>query len=46
MVEVANTAGLMCEALITKMDYPLGNFVGNSAEVYEALKFMEIGSEY
>ncbi|KRX00803.1 Pyrimidine nucleoside phosphorylase, C-terminal [Pseudocohnilembus persalinus] len=46
LVEVANTAGLMCEALITKMDYPLGNFVGNSAEVYEALKFMEIGSEY
>lgn len=36
----------MSEALITRMDYPLGEFAGNSAEVYEATLFMTPDSEY
>lgn len=46
LVQTANTGGLMSEALITRMDYPLGEFAGNSAEVYEALLFMTPDSEY
>lgn len=46
LVQTANTGGLLSEALITRMDYPLGEFAGNSCEVYEALQFMKPGSEY
>ena len=41
MVEIGMARGLRVEALITGMDQPLGNTVGNSLEVIECLETMK-----
>ncbi len=33
LVDTANMAGLYCKALITRMDYPIGEMVGNANEI-------------
>lgn len=40
MVKIAKAAGRDAHALITNMDQPLGNYVGNLLEVWEALEVM------
>ncbi len=40
MVRIGNKAGLKTRALITDMDEPLGNFIGNSLEVIEAIEVL------
>ncbi len=43
MVNIAENAGRRCTALITDMDVPLGENVGNSLEVIEALEVLRGG---
>ena len=38
MVSIGNGAGKKVRALITDMDVPLGNAIGNSIEVIEAIE--------
>lgn len=40
MVEIAENAGRRCVALITSMDVPLGERIGNALEVIEALEVL------
>ncbi|MBO5440551.1 MAG: thymidine phosphorylase [Clostridia bacterium] len=40
MIDIGNKFGRRVRALITNMDVPLGNFVGNSLEVYEAVQVL------
>lgn len=37
LVNTANQGGVNCNAVITRMDYPLGEWSGNACEIYEAL---------
>lgn len=41
MVDIGKKAGRKMYALITDMNQPLGNFVGNKLEVYEAVKILK-----
>lgn len=41
MVDIGNASGKKTTALITNMDVPLGNSVGNSLEVIEAIKVLK-----
>jgi len=41
MVDIGNRAGKAMRALITDMDRPLGNAIGNSLEVIEAVKALK-----
>jgi pyrimidine-nucleoside phosphorylase len=41
LVTVANGAGLPCQALITRMDRPLGKTIGNGLEVIEAIRVLQ-----
>lgn len=41
MVSIGNKAGKKTTAVITNMDEPLGNMIGNSLEVYEALQTLK-----
>ncbi|MBQ7975418.1 MAG: thymidine phosphorylase [Clostridia bacterium] len=41
MVHIGKTAGRKMYALITDMNQPLGNYVGNKLEVYEAVKILK-----
>ena len=43
MVDIGTRAGRKTAALITNMDVPLGNFVGNSVEVAEAIEVLSGG---
>lgn len=45
-MNTANEGGVVCESLITRMDYPLGIMVGNTNEVWECLVAMDPKSEY
>ena len=40
LVATSQKMGKKCTALITNMNQPLGEFVGNSAEIYEAIKVL------
>ena len=46
LVNTANAGGVKCEALITRMDYPLGIHVGNCNEVWECVECLLPGSSY
>lgn len=37
----AQFAGVKCKSIITRMDYPYGEMVGNTCEVWEALQCMD-----
>ena len=41
LVTVAKGAGLDCEAMITRMDRPLGKTIGNGLEVMEAIRVLQ-----
>ena len=41
MVDIGNNHGKETIAILTNMDYPLGNTVGNSLEVIDAIKTLE-----
>ena len=43
MVNIAENAGRKCVALVTDMDVPLGENVGNSLEVIEAIEVLKNG---
>lgn len=43
LVDVAKGAGLVCHALVTRMDRPLGHAVGNGLEVAEAVDCLQGG---
>jgi len=40
MVETGNSCGVKTEAVITDMNQPLGQYVGNAHEVYECIKVL------
>ncbi|MEZ5344459.1 MAG: thymidine phosphorylase [Pyrinomonadaceae bacterium] len=40
MVETGNSCGVKTQALITDMNQPLGEFVGNSLEVFECIEIL------
>lgn len=44
LITVAKKSGLSCRALITNMDQPLGNTVGNALEVVECIEMMKTGT--
>lgn len=46
LVSTANAGGVKCQALITRMDYPLGEMVGNRCEVWECVEAITPGSIY
>ncbi len=41
MVKIGNLAGRRMSAIITNMDEPLGNKIGNSLEVYESIEMLQ-----
>jgi len=46
LVNTANSAGCLCEGFITRMDYPLGDMIGNACEIWECVRAMDKSSEY
>jgi len=44
LITVAKKSGLACRALVTNMDQPLGNSVGNALEVIECIEMMKTGT--
>lgn len=46
LVNTANAGGVHCEALITRMEYPLGEMIGNCNEVWECVEAMTPKSSY
>lgn len=46
LVSTSNAGGVRCEALITRMEYPLGEHIGNCNEVWECVEAMTPGSSY
>eukprot|EP00825_Cyclidium_porcatum_P030135 TRINITY_DN31_c0_g1_i1.p1 TRINITY_DN31_c0_g1~~TRINITY_DN31_c0_g1_i1.p1 ORF type:complete len:529 (+),score=110.20 TRINITY_DN31_c0_g1_i1:198-1784(+) len=46
LVSTANAGGVKCEALITRMEYPLGEQIGNNNEVWECVEAMTPNSSY
>lgn len=44
LIAVAKKMGLKCRALITNMDQPLGEAVGNALEVVECIEMMKTGT--
>ena len=45
MIDIGNKFGRRVRALITNMDVPLGYFVGNALEVYEAIQVLSNNGE-
>lgn len=41
MIEIAVSNGRKCSAVLTDMEEPLGNYVGNGLEVIEALEYLK-----
>ena len=41
MVDIGNKNGKETVAILSNMDYPLGNAVGNSVEIFDAIKTLE-----
>lgn len=46
LVETAVAGGIKCEGVITRMEYPIGEWSGNSCEIYESILAMTPGSDY
>lgn len=44
LISVAKKAGLKCKAILTNMDQPLGNTVGNSIEIIECIEMLRTGT--
>lgn len=44
LIAVAKKSGLKCRAVLTNMDQPLGNAVGNSLEIIECIEMLKTGS--
>ena len=46
MVQVGTQLGIQVTAQLTQMDHPLGNWLGNSHEIYESIQCLKgIGPE-
>ncbi|MCX7957257.1 MAG: thymidine phosphorylase [Endomicrobia bacterium] len=41
MVKIAKTSNLKISAMLTNMDQPLGEYIGNSLEIYQAIKILK-----
>jgi thymidine phosphorylase len=46
LIDVAETAGLRCSALITDMNQPLARNAGNALEITEAIEFLTHGQRH
>jgi len=46
IVETAKFAGVSCNAIITRMDYPIGEMIGNGCEMWESLQCFDPNSEF
>ncbi|KRX05537.1 Pyrimidine nucleoside phosphorylase, C-terminal [Pseudocohnilembus persalinus] len=46
LIKTANAANVKCQGLVTRMDYPIGQWVGNSCEIWECIQAMTPGSDY
>ena len=46
LVSTANAGNVKCQALITRMDFPLGEMIGNANEVWECIEAMNPDSDY
>lgn len=44
LISVGKKSGLKCKAVLTNMDQPLGNAVGNAIEIVECIEMMKTGS--
>lgn len=40
IVGTCKEAGIKCNALLSRMDYPIGEMIGNTCEVVEAIQAM------
>ncbi len=44
LIAVSKKSGLKCRAVLTNMDQPLGNAVGNAIEIIECIEMLKTGS--
>jgi len=44
LIAVAKKSGLKCKAILTNMDQPLGNTVGNAIEIVECIEMLKTGT--
>lgn len=44
LIAVAKKSGLKCRAVLTNMDQPLGNTVGNAIEIIECIEMLKTGT--
>lgn len=44
LITVAKKSGLKCKAVLTNMDQPLGNTVGNAIEIIECIEMLKTGT--